>query len=337
MKLPAIFVSDLHLTANPQDEYRWALFPWLKEQAKKNRVKAIAILGDLTDAKDYHASVLVNRVVACLASLKEDVEQVYILEGNHDYLKDGNPFFGFLNVIPGVKFITKPWSDMEDDALPALWLPHSKNPARDWSDLKSLDWYSHIFMHQTFNGAIASNGQEMDGEGVEKLDWFRAGMGPEVWSGDIHVPQKLGLVEYVGSPYHVHFGDKFKPRAILLDHGGRRKDLHFPTISRTSITVRNINDMFDLDVAPGDQVKLKVILDQAEQHRWPWWRTLVEGWAKDKQVDLCGLKLEVDKGRRRLNLKKHHSADPREVLYDFVEHEDLGPEAYEVGLEILES
>ena len=337
MKLPAIITTDLHLTANPADSYRWGLFPWLAEEAKKHRARTIAILGDLTDAKDYHSSVLVNRVVDNINMLRQVVPHVDILEGNHDYLKDGNPFFSFLNKLPGVRFISSMVSDDQDE-LPCLWLPHSKNPAKDWPDIKSLDWYSHIFMHQTFNGSIASNGQEMTGEGVEKLDWFHAGMVPEIWSGDIHVPQKLGLVEYVGSPYHVHFGDKFKPRVILLDRGNKRRDLHFETISRVSLKVSSRDQLQSLCMNPGDQLKLKVILQQSEQHDWPKWRSLVETWARRHEVELCGLTLEVEKSRRRLDrdeVKKVRSPDA--VVLDYVTAEDLGPEAYEAAMDILES
>ena len=335
MRLPAIITTDLHLTSDPNDEYRWGLFPWLIEQGKKGRVRSVAILGDLTDAKDYHSSVLVNRVVDNIKKLRDAIGQVLILVGNHDYLKDGHPYFSFLNALDGVKFIHEPFSDLEEE-LPVLWLPHSKNPAKEWEVFKSLDWYSHIFMHQTFNGSVASNGQKMEGDGVDRVSWMNKDLVPEVWSGDIHVPQKKGLVEYVGSPYHVHFGDSFSPRAILLERGGKRKDLVFPTIQRATLKLNSLDDLFSLEVSPGDQVKLKMVMDESEQQDWPRWRERAKQWAAKEQVQLCGLALEVKKSRRRLEKHEDSSARPEDILFKFVSDEDLGPDAYETGMEILE-
>lgn len=340
MKLPAIITTDLHYTANPADEYRWGLFPWLREQAKVHGAKSVAILGDLTDAKDFHPATLVNRIVAEIHELAEVVDQVYILCGNHDYLKDGHPFFSFLCAIPGVIFINSILSETDDD-LPVLWLPHSKNPSKDWAGFKDLSWYSHIFMHQTMSGSVASNGQEMEGEGVEKLDWFKAGADlPEILSGDIHVPQKLGLVEYVGSPYPVHFGDKFDARCILMRKDKTRKNLYFDTIGRPSFVVDDINQLFEISegglVKAGDQAKFKVVLPQSEQHEWPRWRTLIEGFCRSHKVELCGLRLEINKSRRRLKASKSSKAlSPEEVLVEFVHNEGLTADALEAGLEVL--
>lgn len=338
MKLPAIITTDLHFTSNPADEYRWGLFPWLREQAREYKAKSIGILGDITDAKDYHPAVLVNRLVKEITSLTEVVEQVYILAGNHDYLKDGHPFFSFLSAIPGVKFINTIYSDLED-GLQVLWLPHSKQPARDWEDFKDLSWYSHIFMHQTMRGSLSSNGQEMGGEGVELLKWFKPGPDlPTIWSGDIHVPQKIGLVEYVGSPYPVHFGDSFEGRCILVRKDGTRKDLFFDTIRRPSFVVSDINQLFEISeggqVGKGDQVKFKVVLPQAEQHEWPRWKTLIEGFCREHKVELHGLKLEVTKPRRRLTeIKK--ATDPEDIVLRFVEDEGLTAESFEAAMEIM--
>lgn len=334
MKLPAIVTTDLHYTANPADEYRWGLFPWLREQALEYKAKSIAILGDLTDAKDYHSSVLVNRLVKEITALTEVVEQVWILAGNHDYLKDGHPFFSFLSAIPGVKFINEVFSDL-DGGLPVLWLPHTKQPLKDWADFKDLSWYSHIFMHQTMTGSIASNGQEMGGEGVELLKWFTPGPDlPTIWSGDIHVPQKIGLVEYVGSPYPVHFGDSFDARCILVRKDGTRKDLHFDTIVRASVVINGGHEVKKLDMREGDQLKVKVVLSQAEQHEWGQHRRMVEEWAAKRGVELHGLKLEVTKPRRRLS-EIRKAVDPEEVVLRYVEDEGLTADSFEAAMEIM--
>lgn len=331
MKLPFLLASDLHLTASPETDYRWGLFPWLAEQCVADKVKSLCLLGDLTDAKDYHPAQLSNRLVREVEKIKRVVENVYILMGNHDYLKGGHPYFKFLEVIPGVHVIT----EITEDTIfgPAVcFLPHTKNPARDWAG-RDFSHFNYLFMHQTVSGAIASNGQEMEGERMPPLD---AG---KVYSGDIHVPQTIGPVEYVGSPYHVHFGDAFKPRCIVIDRNQRAHDLHFETISRISIKASSLSDLRRLDVRPGDQLKVTLQLDQSEKHEWLRLRREVSEWATKREVILAGIKLEVRKPRARLGLeaRKHVQLQPAEILKSFVEADDLGGEMLDAALDCVEN
>lgn len=334
MLLPALICSDLHLTANPKDAYRWELFPWLVQMVKKHRVRSVLILGDTTDAKDHHSSELTNKVVQAISSLAASTQRVDILLGNHDYLREGHAYFKFLNVLEGVRFHTKPTSDHQDEGpatASAFFLPHTKNPAKEWADLY-LGEYQFVFMHQTVRGSIASNGQAMDGEELPKME------GPKIYSGDIHVPQVVGNVEYVGSPYHVHFGDRFEPRCILLDREGRPTDLHFNTLHRMAIRINSLKELQKLDLQAGDQVKVTLRLAQSEKHEWAMLKRKVGDYLKDIEVDCHGIALEIQQERRRLGepqgqrvVRKHE-----DVLYQFVEREDLGVDALEMGLEILQ-
>ena len=247
MRLPCLITSDLHFTDSPNTSYRWGLFPWLHEQIKKHHVKTLLILGDLTDQKDRHSSELVNKIVKHLNELP--IDDVKILCGNHDWLVRGQEFFRFLNSFPHLQFITSPWEDDDVHGESAFFLPYSKNPVEDW---KGMDFshYSWLFMHQTIKGAVASNGQVMDGETLPPLN------AAQVYSGDIHVPQVISGVTYVGSPMAIHFGDNFKPRAILLDRNGVEHDLHFETIKRVVIKVTSLQGCQDSQEVPGEVVCL---------------------------------------------------------------------------------
>ena len=90
-----LLTSDIHHTSRAADAYRWDLWPWAREQITKNRLKALFILGDLTDNKDAHPAELVNRLV-------DEIQQtaklcpIYILKGNHDFIDPTTPFFKFI-------------------------------------------------------------------------------------------------------------------------------------------------------------------------------------------------------------------------------------------------
>lgn len=288
------------------------------------------ICGDLTDAKDNHSAELVNRVVNAIRLLK--VDAIKILVGNHDWLKEGQEYFRFLNVLPNVQYINRPTEDPDVKGIPTFYLPYSKNPARDWAGM-DFSHYDLLFLHQTVKGAITSNGQEMDGEEMPALN------AAKVYSGDIHVPQKCGPVEYIGSPYHVHFGDAFKPRCVLLERGGRAVDLHFETISRVAITVNSIAELRRQDLRAGDQVKVTVELAEAERHDWAKIKREALELLKKRGVEVHGLKLMVRKpaNQRQERAKRATLAlSPAEIVSRFIEAEELGGEALAAALEVIE-
>lgn len=331
MQLPALLTSDLHLTSNPRDEYRWTLFDFLEDQCRVEQVKTLCILGDTTDAKDYHSATLINRVVEQVTRIKQRVKQVIILMGNHDYLKRGHAYLSFLSHIPGVRFVSEIWEDTLTDGPSTLWLPHTKTPEADWKDLDTTH-YNYIFMHQTVGGAVASNGQRMEGEGVPDLTaWGK------VYSGDIHVPQIIKGVEYVGSPYPVHFGDTFSPRCVLLDSRNRAVDLHHTTIARRMITVPSLRELKRIEFHPGDQVKLRMELNAEDKHDWSRIRRLAMEHLKHEQVEVHGLELRVQTVGARLMGEAPRTViiNPADEVLRFCVAQELGGDALDEALEIV--
>lgn len=255
--------------------------------------------------------------------------------GNHDYLREGHAYFEFLSCMEGLHFITKPYEDGDQGGPLALLLPHTKNPVRDWQGM-DFSHFSYVFMHQTAPGSVASNGQKMDGETLPSMK------GPKVYSGDIHVPQVCGDIEYIGSPYHVHFGDRFTPRAILIDKRGRAHDLHFPTISRFTLAVSSLDDLrrAGRDLQEHDQVKLRIKLAEAEKHGWLSIRREAVAWLRGKGVEVCDVELVLERSQRRLltgtreSVVKETYTDADAVLR-YVLQEELGPDALDLGLELV--
>lgn len=258
--------------------------------------------------------------------------RIVILTGNHDWLKAGQEYFRFLNAFPNVEFITEPTEDRETTGPLAYFLPYSKSPAKDWQNL-DFSHYDYLFMHQTVSGSISSNGQIMDGDPLPPLN---AG---KVYSGDIHVPQVIKGVEYVGSPYHVHFGDEFKPRAVLIERNRNAVDLHFETIRRVTIKVAGLRELRKLKFRSGDQVKLRVELSEAEAHDWSRIRREAAAILREAEVVIAGIELIVVKVNRRISLResrKRQALSPADSILRFVETEELGAEALDAAMEIIE-
>lgn len=333
MQLPALITSDLHLVASDSTSYRWELFPWLNEQIKKHHVRTLLILGDVTDAKDNHSAELTNLVVQSFQRLR--IDDIVVLAGNHDWLKQGQEFFRFLNHMEKIRFVTAPYED-EDNIKPgcpsAFFLPYSKNPVQDW---KGYDFshYDYLFLHQTISGAVASNGEAMEGEALPPLNAGR------VFSGDIHVPQDIGGLTYVGSPYHVHFGDNFSPRCVLIGKDRKEQDLVFPSIRRMSVKARSLKELSRMDFRPGDQVKLRMDLAEEDKHSWSKIRREAIAILKEAQISVHGVELSVIGTSKRVRVGgslPQQRKTPQEAVFSYVQHEDLPADVYQTGIDILE-
>jgi len=263
-----LITSDLHLTDRERDEYRWQFFSWLEHQLLECDTQHLLILGDLTDAKDGHSATLVNRIVNTLTNLPA---KVTILKGNHDYVDENTPFFGFLNEIPNVEFIIKP-TYRTIEGIRTLLLPHTRTPEKDWQEI-DFTGVRMVCCHQTFDGAATSNGYALPSS-ISSRYFRRHGCTGWVFSGDIHVPQQLGDVTYVGTPYPVAFGDDHDPRILAVstkmdDRFGRKltkyEPIRVPTIRKRNLVITAV---VPRDIRPGDQVKVRVQLPREEFAAW---------------------------------------------------------------------
>ena len=335
--MTALITSDLHLTDASRDEYRWGLFPWIREQIAKYNVDEVFVCGDLTDAKDRHSSLLVNRFVDEFSSLAK-IAKVYLIRGNHDYISEQYPFFMFMRMLAGwstengLDFIREP-TKIKTKNGNVLMLPNTKNYEEEWSGI-SLAACDYILCHQTFDGAKAENGQALNG--IPPL--FFKGFKGQVISGDVHVPQRISKnIEYVGAPYRVHFGDSFTPRVLLL-RSGVASDLYFPTRSRELLECRTLRDVQRHNYPDGTQVKVRASLRRSEYPEWPKLRREIAALAKERDWDLCGgIELVALKSKDR-DVEREDavsSRSPEDALAVYADAKKLSKDVRAAGVELL--
>ncbi len=256
-----LMFTDVHLTDNPRHEYRWEFFNHIYSILESDvSIEAVFILGDLCDRKDKHSSILVNRVVSTLTRLSKKAP-LYILKGNHDEPDGGVPFWGFLGEIHNIVYITKPlkYRIMEKDFL---FLPHTRDEKKDWSSVPNMLPVDYVIMHQTITGAKLSSGFSLDGIDV---DLFR---GTPIISGDVHTPQVTGGVNYIGSPYNIHYGDDYKGRYCYLKKSG----LQFVEYDAPLLSVLNLTKHDDFSIVfeenKGNFVRIKFHTPMKELDTW---------------------------------------------------------------------
>ena len=324
-----LLTADLHLTDRPKDKYRFGLFKWLAEQQQQHRVSATFILGDVTDKKDNHSAVLVNRTVKSLLQLRPPI---YILKGNHDFIDPANPFFEFLNWVEGIEFVGE---SSFNAALGVAFLPHQPDQASFDRACRVIKRGSSVLLHQAMAGAIAETGAVLPGLRASAIEFARPG---GVWAGDLHRPQQCPWGAYVGAPFQVRFGDDFQPRVLLIKDGVEQ-NLYYPCLHKWALRVSSADQLLkNVNLHPKDQVKITIALAPEEVVSWSRHKQQVLAACKELDLDVFGLKLEIT-GTAPGNRIKHdpeRAVTPKQIFKSYCDEEQLPANIRGAGSEILE-
>lgn len=325
--MSTILTSDWHFTSNPRDAYRFDFVPWLVKQIVKREVKTLVIAGDLTEVKDNHGAQLTNAIADVIARLALSCS-VIIVRGNHDGIDADVPFFRFLQYVPNVRFVVKPSSLKVDELGRVLFLPHSTRPLRDWRDALQSK-YDYCVAHATFAGTVAENGYELGGIPTNIF-----AKNAKVFSGDIHIPQKVGPVTYIGAPYHVDFGDEYVPRILHLDNT-KVTSIKVPGPSKRVIEVNALEDLMSVDdLVEGDMVKVRFHL-AGDDAKTGIPRDKVLKWAKDNKIVLSAIAASVTThGASGVASSKKQVSDV-ELLHDFAQRTGLDEKTTKLGLRFV--
>ena len=327
-----LVTSDLQLDDNPRDRYRTDfMVNELPKLIAKYKIDQLLVLGDICELKDRHPAPLVNDIVNCFTKLAQLCE-VVILQGNHDYLHIGHPYFEFLTNFENVSWISAP--TVRDNCL---YLPHTRDHKKDWKDLK-FDGFEFIFAHNIFTG-VTANGIQLSGiPGSVFPD------DAQVVSGDVHEPQSLdnGKIVYVGSPVLCDFGDSYQPRVLLLDGldiksikvHGQQKRLINCSVDKIA-GKRELN--FDHDANENDIVKIKVSLMMDDVAEWATIRQEVADWAAEHKFIVNTIQPIVDyvQGARPAVVKNKSKSDIQ-FLESYVKRLGADEKVAEIGKELLE-
>lgn len=348
-----LITSDLHFDDTELNSYRFKIFNFLELVIKKYSVKRLFILGDLTDKKDKHSSTLVNNIVYGLNRLSELCE-IYILTGNHDYIEYSEPYFLFLNNFPKIFFISQVETVEDEHFGKILMIPHRRSPKQ----LKSIGNFfmpksriGLVVMHQTVTGSITSNGTRIDGIDVEQFENIPV----PIVSGDIHVPQVVGNVKYVGSPYAINYGDTFIPRVLLMSLW-REIEVYPNIISKKLVTIESVNDLevmisksriliMNENISDPTglinsecRVKIRFQIQKRDLSEWSIYKQKILTLCDDNNINLRGLELVVIGEENMSDIDKEVilCLPDRDKTFDlFCEHGNVGSDLKKIGKNLL--
>lgn len=323
-----LVTSDLHFNNDPIDDYRWGLFDRLKEQIRRYNVEYLLMLGDYSVAKDRHPSSLVNKLVERITEISKLVGKLVMITGNHDYLEETNPFFSFLSKYQSIEFLISP-KKIRLGEFECWFLPNTKTPTETWKAL-NFSTADFIFTHMTFKGARVENGAIMDGVSPEIFGNTKA----KIVSGDIHVPQQLGRITYVGAPYAIHFADEFLPRVLLIDKEKEFHDLHFPCLKRHTLTISDDSDLKQLThLEKEDQCKIRIPTSVVDVKAL---KLKIDKLAKEYGFKICKTETISDPKPKLEQIKQSlTSAKPLDLFKEYVKSDKIDEGLAETGEALL--
>lgn len=323
-----IVTADIHISKTPIDAYRLVfLKETLPALLDKYKVEQLIVGGDLTQDKDGHPASLVNELVGAFIHLSSKCE-VIILQGNHDFQSKEHPFFQFLSYFKNIFWISGP---MQKDGC--LYLPHTRDYKQDWAgiDFKGHDF---IFAHNTFEGTKV-NGQSLSGIPTNIFPNDSV-----VLSGDIHEPQQVDVVTYIGSPFLCSFGDDYKPRVLFLD-GLKAKSIRVGGQQKRLLNLDWVaGGMAKLaqSANENDIVKIQVHTNMEHVAKWADIRQEVEQWAIQNKFVLNSVIpiVSYDKGERQKVVSSVRRTD-NEYVNAFVKRNGTDEQTTAIGKSIIET
>lgn len=336
-----LITADIHLSDNPRDEYRHRFMEGLLDTVRRKEISVLVVLGDLTEEKDRHNARLVNRLVGHFVELSK-LLKIIILQGNHDWLTDAdNAYFRFLANHENITWISKPTPLLMHDEIgwdpmlygTALFLPHTHNHVRDWKKWKlgSFDW---IFAHNLFLGATLESGMT----GKEGIPTSVFPEGAKVIAGDVHNPQKVGPVTYVGAPYTIDFGDDYAPRMLRITEGGKLLSVMSKGPAKRLVEVESLDELPEEDgsfISEGDIVKVRYTLGQGEYSKWPDITKAITEWAARSKVTLDHIQPMISVFEKAQERKKFTKQSDDALLRRYAKARNVDESTLKVGLKLL--
>ena len=317
-----LVISDLHLTDNINNEYRWKIFDILMALCDKYNIYELIILGDITEKKDDHSGKLLNSVVENFIRLSElcKLSTINILCGNHDYVDNNIPYFKFLDKLDisncNIHFIYKPTKIAED-----LYIPYYYNNFSEIS--KKYSFCNNLFLHHSFNGIMLRNGSYEDkGNDISNLSNIKFN---NCYSGHIHLQQTYKNIEYIGSPYAIKFGDNNKGRVLLLKDG-KKEYINLPRfINKIDVKLTNPEEIRTYDILEQDQVKVEINLTLQNCHEYSDMVQYIKKYVEDKGATISSIqgKLIQDVNITNTIVNTVGKLDSSEIIKRFCQNKQL--------------
>ena len=152
------------------------------------------------------------------------------------------------------------------------------------------------------------------------------------------MPQTIGNVTYVGSPYPIYFGDNFIPR-VIMDNDGELSDLYYPCVKRAHIRINHPEELLNQELLAKDQLKVTLHLHPSEIHKWPEFKKEIKKICVDSDFVLCGVEMKKINSIVKEGINKEAETivteTKEEILNRFISKEKLNDRYMNVAKEFI--
>lgn len=237
-----IIFSDIHIHPHKKSTERLddciKVLEWVFESALSRKINNILFLGDLFhDRQKIDVLTYQNTFEVLEKYLCNNKINLFLLLGNHDlwhYQKLDISSVNPLRKLPGIKVINKPSvlkiSESSDDDFYFAFLPYTHNPINDlieiekeWKLKVKNDQNKILGGHISVDGAVWNVKYKTTADVTVEHDGDMVRVGSDIFKnwdkvflGHYHAEQKLDdIVEYVGSPLQLSFGEAFQKKHII--------------------------------------------------------------------------------------------------------------------------
>lgn len=223
-----LLFADLHIHAHKRSFERLEdclkALKWVFETSKVRGIKDIVFAGDLFQDRQKIDIATYNRTFDIFLKYCDGSINLWLLLGNHDLWYqdrwDINSVLPF-SALPNVTLIDKA-CQINIAGHNIDFLPFVRNPIEHLKILeknKNSLLIGHLAVHGADLHGLYNNLSDV----ILEHDGDMVKVGPELfihWSqvflGHYHGEQKLGNVEYIGSPLQLTFGEAFQEKHIII-------------------------------------------------------------------------------------------------------------------------
>ena len=155
------------------------------------------------------------------------------------------------------------------------------------------------------------------------------------YSGDVHVPQRVRNVTYVGAPHPIKFGDDYPCRMLLLDEGFNvAMEIPLTGPRKRIVRISDVADLEGLDLRHGDQVKIECSLSADRVDRWSLDEERLASWASRLGVRVAGVSTVLETTTRD-DAVTDPAQSPDALLRQFAAGEGISDDLLATGLRLL--
>lgn len=327
-------VGDLHLTDKPQDAYRLQVFEWLAAEPR-DQCRGVLILGDLVHTNDKLSNRLWDDLLTAMRIMVAAFGKVVLIDGNHDYRDAASSVGRVLESLEGVVRPTRENPVMMLAPLGKCGFYHHDHKF-EFPNTTGLSW---AFFHQHFAGASRPGGQAIPGGSALPDRWPS---GCKYLAGDIHDPQKVGAIQYVGSPQPTTFAETHEPGfwrvyADRAEFVPKAEGVRFHTVDLGSPD--ELEAVKAMDARPRDRFRLRIDPVKCGGSRgFEEFRSAVQDWAGGTQMVVKVEKVDpqtpmfTEEGQATPQAR---ADDPASLVAEYAREQGLSPTFEEAGRELV--